>query len=605
MFVTCAFHRVYRDGLLAVMGRNSTSRSDSYVKEGEVLRASFNSGSHHDTILDKLLKVVPSRSPSGSYDDNDHSRGSVVDSSENEVYDLPTFENRGHLMNNLGRKPERPKKAVTFASELEKVEWVAELQYKCPEKPLPLSLFGTRRVIGYEEEEHLLAPSWSKALPYSAVDFGCYQMQLLTREKAFFVISPVQIHHITCMGVSWKTYWAGLSSGLIVFCYEDDNDQVFACPIHKCRVQVLDDTQLKLFEVAGLREVDELFLKFPNSSTMYMWFWAIQIAAATPLYSDTDAHTKALRRFLAKSPPMIPPASLSNNLWSNLSSKLGLKKPLPTDPVVTLPFTLRNPTPQDHFRGLSPPSSSSPSSSSAAKNQSGIQRRLLFIRHAEFNNVHFKTADVEKNITDSGEAAARRTGQFLQDLIEAAGLTYQDVQLVYSTITRTIQTMDIIAKEVDKAAGVYETYNPYDTQSSKVNRVARHELALLRESVPHGLSTSKKFQCRSAKMALALQTICMGEVTYPITVVICSSSFIRYCVHQAAYGVGFIGSRGEMNHSIGIGHCSVTQIDVDQEYALHLRGVNQMAHLAGYSVGQNPQEAAAPYSSSVGACSSI
>ncbi|KAF0691780.1 Aste57867_17051 [Aphanomyces stellatus] len=567
------------------MGRNSNARTETYVKEGEVLRASFNSGSG-DTLFDMLRKVVPhSRSPS-AFDDSAsifHSGGGSDDDAD--MYDLKTFDHRSkpRMWNN------KTKKRVTFPvadEDLCKVEWVAEFYHKYPETPLPYNLFGTRRDIGYEEEEQLLAPSWSKALPYSSVDFGCFQMQMQTRDQSFFVVGPVQIHHVTCMGLSWKTYWAGLSSGLIVFSCDDEPDQVFSCPIHKCRVQILDDTQLKLYEVAGLRDVDELFVKFPNSATLYMWFWAIQVAAATPLFSDTDGYTKTLRRLRAAHKKLTKKPPASSSFLSAIGDKLGLAKPVPEELVLTLPVTLRNPAPRDPLFELSP------SRSTAAAPT--IQRRILFIRHGEFHNVHFKTPDAEKNLTETGEEMARRTGTYIQDLIEEAGLTYEDVQLVYSTVGRTIQTMDLIAKEIDKAAGIYETFNPYETLSKKT-RVARHEFALLRESVPHGLSGSKKFLCRSAKMALALQAICAGDALVPITVVICSSSFIRYCVHQAAYGVGFIASRSEMNQSIVIGHCSVTQIDVDSDNALLLRGVNQMSHLAGiaeYKKTHNPQEGA-------------
>ncbi|CAK4076217.1 unnamed protein product [Aphanomyces euteiches] len=565
------------------MGRSS--RADSFAKEGETLRASFNSATH-DTIFDMLLKVTHAKSPS-AFDDPGRPSSFIDSSADYDMYDLMTFNHREPLKNKMATAfmQKTKKKSVSFAEPVDSVEWVEDLQYKFPETPLPYSLFGTRRDIGYEEEEQLLAPAWSRALPYSAVDFGCFQMQMHSRSehKSFFLTGPVHIHHVTCMGVSWKTYIAGLASGILVFSYEDDAHQVFACPIHKCRIQILDDTQLKLYEVAGLREVDELFLQFANPATLYLWFWAIQVAAATPLYSDPDEYTKALRRLRSKQgaiPPPPSPSSSSNSFWSSLGNKLGLGKPVSGLPNVTLPIKLQNPKPRNHIYGLSP-----------SHALSAVSRRILFIRHGDYHNVHFKTADAEKTLTPEGEENARRTGVYLQELIEEAGLTYRDVQLVYSTDTRTIQTMDLIAKEIDKSAGVYETFNPYETQSKK-NRVARHEFALLRESVPHGLSPARKFLCRSAKMSLALQAICSSDATTtPITVVICSSSFIRYCVHQAAYGVGFVSARVEMNQSIVIGHCSVTQIDVDEDNALLLRGVNQLGHLAPPR-GHNPQDEA-------------
>ncbi|OQS04290.1 hypothetical protein THRCLA_20916 [Thraustotheca clavata] len=293
---------------------------------------------------------------------------------------------------------------------------------------------------------------------------------------------------------------------------------------------------------------------------MHMWFWAIQIAAASASFMDPKEFTSRLRKKMDRNSLDSP------TLVAQIGQSLGFAaKKTETQPLVSMPIKLINAPPHNPLDPTTPPNRR-------------MRHRILFVRHGEYENNHFKTLDAEKCLTPLGERQSKATAKYLQHLIEDAGLTYQDVRLVYATVTRSIQTMDFIAKEIDAAAGIYDTYNPYETPSRQ-NRVARHEFALLRESAPHGLSASQKYTTRSAKMALALQLLCAPDEMFPITIVICSSSFIRYCVHQAAYNIGFISSPNEMNHTIVMGYCSVTQIDVGIDNALYLRGINQTTHL--------------------------
>ncbi|KDO31326.1 hypothetical protein SPRG_03942 [Saprolegnia parasitica CBS 223.65] len=535
------------------MGR---PKSDSFAKEGEALRSSFN---QEKTLFDKL-KAGVHKSRAGSFDEQRLSRMGSGDDLVVDLLDLKTFNHRLEAV-----AASRKAKRVAFAEELCTTHYVDDLQYPCPLSSMPYNIFRTRRVISYEEEEQLLTLSWDNALPYSSVDFGAAVLQMHSRNMDFLLVGPVKIHHVSCMGISWKSYWAGLASGIMCFAGLDDVDQIFQCPIHKCRVQVLSTTEMRMYEVAGLRDVDELFLKFANAATLHMWFWSIQMASASASFMDPDHFTKRLRRLMRSTPE----ASVSFVEQLGQSLGFGARKS-DAQPDVQLPVTLRNPPPV-HPLGPHTPSNSKPAA---------MRHRILFVRHGEYENHHFKTMDPEKCLTPLGEEQSRATAKYLSSLIDDAGLTYQDVRIVYANVTRSIQTMDFIAKEIDASAGIYETYNPYET-SSRQQRVARHEFALLRESAPHGLSASQRYLSRSAKMALALQLLCAPDDMYPITIVVCSSSFIRYCTHQAAYNVGFVLSPGEMNHTIVMGYCSVTQIDVGNDHALYLRGINETTHLAG------------------------
>ncbi|OQR98491.1 hypothetical protein ACHHYP_08579 [Achlya hypogyna] len=531
------------------MGR---PKSDSFAKEGEVLRSSL---AQDKSLFDKI-KAGVHKSRASSFDEQCLSRAGSTELAD--LLDLQTFNHRLEAV-----AASRKVKHVSFATELEHVAWLDETQYPCPESSIAYNIFRTRRVINYEEEEQLLTLAWDHSLPYSSVDFGAAMVQMYSRNMAYFLVGPVKIHHISCLGISWKPYWAGLASGLMCFANQEDSSQVFQCPIHKCRVQVLGDTELRMYEVAGLREVDELFVKFSNSATMHMWFWAIQVAAASASFMDPDGFTKKLRKHMrgSASPPTFV-AQLGYSLG------IGTKKG-DGQPDVSVPVALRNPAPLN-------PLATTPSHSAPAT----MRHRILFVRHGEYENDHFKTMDAEKCLTPLGERQARATAKYLQELIDDAGLTFRDVRLVYATVTRSIQTMDFIAREIDAAAGVYDTYNPYETPSRQQQRVARHEFALLRESAPHGLSSSQRYVSRSAKMSLALQLLCAADEMFPISIVVCSSSFIRYCVHQAAYNVGFVLSPHEMNHTLVMGHCSVTQVDVGHDNALYLRGISQTTHLS-------------------------
>ena len=234
---------------------------------------------------------------------------------------------------------------------------------------------------------------------------------------------------------------------------------------------------------------------------------------------------------------------------------------------------------------------------------------LIFVRHGQSSNMHFRTHDREKRLTLRGKDQSEVTGAFLKQFFQARQVRMVDdlVSIFHSGLSRASETANIIYKHLGKTMIGKGRVDP----SAKM-----YTSSLVSEGIPTGMPVEDRDGYRIARLKMAYQLLCLlqfrwehctqtGEICaaspmdnetvekeqeefqkmfHPeesdqryrdrYRIVVCHARVIHYFVCRA------LGMDPDTLHGeIAINHCSLTQLSITPQGQIILNGVNQIAHL--------------------------
>lgn len=425
-------------------------------------------------------------------------------------------------------------KAVHFAGtrELEDCCAAPETHYPTPveARPLPQNGATTRRFTVDEVELY-----FSEDTPESPLRTSDYAVQKVAQRTDFLLCGCVESRE-TQMGISvWKRSWAELYRGILMLRrYKDKVERKRKLvPVSTCRMSFVD------FE-EGVLQIDYTYqaqakrsvLRLKTKTDMFLWWWAIQLSAVVPM--DHKLLIKSVSR-------------------SNLA-----------------PFHLMETSHQ--VENVLFPKFGVPSTSSALNiKPHGVTgtsvTHLIFIRHAETENINFRVCDRDKKLTERGKEQAEQTARYLHERLKDSSHHEAKVSLIYGGLRRTVETAAMVAKEM-----------PWIQQ--------KNECCFLEDGAPKDVDTMNRYDYRESMHRMAFQYICRWDGTEErersrateslenYKIVVCHTSFIQFCLAEC-YQV----PKEIIQLGAPISHCSVTQIDVRAGDAMNAVFANRVTHL--------------------------
>ncbi|KAG7395043.1 hypothetical protein PHYBOEH_004279 [Phytophthora boehmeriae] len=428
------------------------------------------------------------------------------------------------------RSQKKPAKSVHFADtkELESCRPHLDSHYPIPPsaKPIPINGSTTRRYTIDEVELY-----FSEDRPEQPVGLSDYAVQKAAQRETFVVCGFTQTRRVKMGLTSWTKYWAELFHGILVLRkFKDQKVQQkrSLIPVASSKLQFLDFTN-------NILQVDYLYqgrsetsiLKFPTKQDLFLWWWAIQVAAKVPI--EPQVLHKCMSR-TSLSPFQIQEGTyqMDNVLFPKcIQPSLKGKKMLAP-------------------RGIT---------------------HLLFIRHGETENINFRVCDRDKQLTKRGEEQAKITAKHLIKMFKSSNATKRpNVTLLYGGLRRTVETAAIFARKM-----------PWITK--------KYECCFLEDGAPKNIDSFQRYDYRESMHKMAFQNICRwdddddlvrgskGEMeNYKI--IIAHTSFIQFCMAQC-YDV----PKEIIQLGAPISHCSFTQIDLKPNDEMTGRFSNRVAHL--------------------------
>lgn len=461
-------------------------------------------------------------------------------------------------------------KHVRFSSE--PPEWLEQLEtyYPTPQDARPVLPTTSIRRFTIDEVELY----FSEDLTLEPVSERDYAVHAIKGRDEFLACGSVEYRKLH-MGITiWRACWAELYHGVLMLRkYKDKSVEKkrTLVPIADCALAFVDfkDHVLAVsyqFQGQPKRRV----LRFACASELFLWWWALHIAAMSPV----DGHV--LHKSMSR--PALSPLFFLATAESAAES-------------VFFPHAMLKERPESSRTGRSGSGSSRPrlapshrsdetgksgaGGAPAAPDRSAGVVHLIFVRHGEAENMHFRVCDREKKLTPRGLEQAEATAQFLQSQLAAdRSASDKSVTLIYGGLRRTVET-----------ASALTTAMPWLTH--------KFECSLLDEGAPRAVGPELRQEYRDAMHKIAFESICRwtdaGKAKQPranshgthtrrrrdaYKIIVCHASFIQYCVAQC-YGV----AKEVIQLGAPIAHCSLTQIDVMKGDAMEAEYTNRVTHL--------------------------
>lgn len=427
-------------------------------------------------------------------------------------------------------------RVVRFAGDrsLEAFQLAAETHYPTPEaaRPLPQNGATTRRFTVDEVELY-----FSEDTPEGMVRASDYAVRKVARRTDFLLCGCVESRE-SKMGISvWKRGWAELYRGILMLRrYKDKVERKRKLvPVATCRLTFVDFEESVLqIDYTYQAQAKRRTLRFETKTDMFLWWWAIQLAAAVPM--DHQLLIKSVSRS-SLAPLRLMEAS--HQVENVLFPKFG--------------------------------ASVAASALAAKPHGSAGVTHLIFIRHAETENINFRVCDRDKRLTERGKEQAEQTARYLHErLKDASSLHDAKVSLIYGGLRRTVETAALVAKEM-----------PWIQLKS--------ECCFLEDGAPKDVDTMNRYDYRESMHRMAFEFICRWDgseargparaaasppVEENYKIIVCHTSFIQFCL-AACYQV----PKEIIQLGAPISHCSLTQIDVRAGDAMSAVSANRVTHL--------------------------
>lgn len=425
-----------------------------------------------------------------------------------------------------------PRKSVRFASSraLERRRAVEQPHYATPEaaRPLPQNGATTRRFTVDEVELYFSEDAPER--PLRASDFA---VRKVARRSDFLLCGCVEARDSRVGFGVWRRCWAELYRGILMLRrYRDKVERKRKLvPVAASRVQFLDLEEAVLqIDYCYQAQPKRRTLRFETKTDMFLWWWAIQLAAMVPMDHQLLLQSVS-RATLAPLVLMETSSQVDNVLFPNLG---GLRL--------------------------------APEAAAAAAGNAPLTQ-LILVRHAETENINFRVCDRDKKLTARGKEQAEQTARFLHELIKDATLGEASVTLIYGGLRRTVETAAMIAKEM-----------PWIQH--------KYECCFLEDGAPKNVDTMNRYDFREAMHKMAFQYICRWDgseerafsrnadrvVNYKI--IVCHTSFIQFCLAEC-YQI----PKEIIQLGAPISHCSLTQINVRAGDEMEALFANRITHM--------------------------
>ncbi|RLN62088.1 hypothetical protein BBJ28_00010107 [Nothophytophthora sp. Chile5] len=394
-------------------------------------------------------------------------------------------------------------------------------------RPVPLNGTTTRRYTIDEVELY-----FSEDRPECPVSARDYAVKKTAARENFVLCGFMETRKVKMGLTRWGKCWAELYHGILVLRKFKDAVQRkrTLVPVSSCRLEFLDFKECMLqLEYLYQGHSESCVLRFETMQDMFLWWWAIQVAARVPL------EPRLLHKSMSRS--SLSPFHLQDNTYQ-IDNVLFPKHTQPSPQVGRLKKPYAG-------RGLT---------------------HLIFIRHGETENINFRVCDRDKRLTRRGEEQAEITAHHLDKVLKSNGSGRPNVTLIYGGLRRTVETAAIFAKKMPWLAHKYEC-------------------CFLEDGAPKIVDSFHRFDYRESMHKMAFQHICRwdgddeqmrgpsGELeSYKL--IIGHTSFIQFCMAQC-YDV----PKEIIQLGAPISHCSLSQIDVDPSDEMAGVFTNRVAHL--------------------------
>lgn len=453
------------------------------------------------------------------------------------------------------RSSSRPQQHVHFSDE---PEWHSQVDtyYPTPAAARPVLPTSSTRRFTIDEVELYFSEDLSRR-PVSERDYAVHRIK---GRDEFLMCGVVEYRKVHVGIPRWRTCWAELYHGVVIlrkWREKSVDKKRKLVPVAKCELELLDVTDHFSLEIKHLfqGQPKRCVLRFATKSDLFMWWWAIQLAAMSPV--DGRVLHKSMSR------PALSPFFFLASAESSLET-------------VFFPRAMRR-----QRSGSYPQSSSEESQNSSSNNvpdRSYGVVHLIFVRHGETENIHFRVCDREKTLTSRGIEQAEQTASFLSAQLKAdRAANEHNTTLIYGGLRRTVET-----------AAKVEAAMPWLKH--------KYECSFLEEGAPKSVAIEHRQEYRDAMHKMAFEYICRwggdntrefqrrrgGGRPAPVTrppsetfkIIVCHASFVQFCVAQC-YGV----AKEVIQLGAPIAHCSLTQVDVMKGDLMEAECTNRVTHL--------------------------
>lgn len=457
-----------------------------------------------------------------------------------------------HRRQHASHPPHRPQQRVHFSEEPECLPQL-DTYYPTPAAARPVLPTSSTRRFTIDEVELYFSEDLSPR-PVSERDYAVHRIK---GRDEFLMCGVVEYRKVHVGIPTWRTCWAELYHGVVMlrkWREKSVDKKRKIIPVAKCELELLDVGDHFLLEIKHLfqGQLKRRVLRFTTKSNLFMWWWAIQLAAMSPV-DGRILHKSMSRPALS---PFFFLASAENSMEN-----------------VFFPRAMRR-----QRSGSHPQSSSDESqgSNNGVPDRSYGVVHLIFVRHGETENIHFRVCDREKKLTDRGLEQAEQTASFLNSQLKAdRAANEHNTTLIYGGLRRTVETAAKVAAAM-----------PWLKR--------KFECSFLEEGAPKSVAIEHRQEYRDAMHKMAFEYICRWggdsnkefqrrrgggrptptRPTETFKIIVCHASFVQFCVAQC-YGV----AKEVIQLGAPIAHCSLTQIDVMKGDVMEAEFTNRVTHL--------------------------
>jgi len=430
--------------------------------------------------------------------------------------------------------------------------------YPTPAAARPVLPTSSTRRYTIDEVELYFSEDLSRR-PVSERDYAVHKIKGRDEFLMCGVVEYKKVH----MGIPmWRTCWAELYHGVVMLrkCREKSVDKKRKLiPIAKCEIEFLDMKDHYALEIKHLfqGQPKRHVLRFASKGDLFTWWWGIQLASMSPV--DGRVLHKSMSR------PALSPffflASAENSLENVFFPRAMHRQRAATHP--------------SYGTHKSNESQNSTTSNRVPDRSYGVVH-LIFVRHGETENMHFRVCDKEKKLTDRGLEQAEETAMFLNAQLEGdRAANEHNVTLIYGGLRRTVETASKFATAMPWLKNKFECSfleegapKSVEIEHRQEYRDAMHKMGF--EYVCRFGNGAKEFQHRKSKGRPMLP----ARPAETFKIIVCHASFIQYCVAQC-YGV----AKDVIQLGAPIAHCSLTQIDVMKGDLMEAEFTNRVTHL--------------------------
>lgn len=445
----------------------------------------------------------------------------------------------------------RPEQRVHFSDEPECLPQL-DTYYPTPAAARPVLPTSSTRRFTIDEVELYFSEDLSRR-PVSERDYAVHRIK---GRDEFLMCGVVEYRKVHVGIPTWRTCWAELYHGVVMlrkWREKSVDKKRKLIPVAKCELELLDVSDHFLLEIKHLfqGQPKRRVLRFATKGGLFMWWWAIQLAAMSPV--DGRILHKSMSR------PALSPFFFLASAEHSMEN-------------VFFPRAMRRQRSGSHPQS----SDESQGSSGNVPDRSYGIVHLIFVRHGETENIHFRVCDREKTLTDRGLEQAEETASFLSSQLKVdRAANEHNTTLIYGGLRRTVETAAKVAAAM-----------PWLKR--------KFECSFLEEGAPKSVAIEHRQEYRDAMHKMAFEYICrwggdsnkefqrrrsggrptLTRPTETFKIIVCHASFVQFCIAQC-YGV----AKEVIQLGAPIAHCSLTQIDVMKGDLMEAEFTNRVTHL--------------------------